>query len=203
MTIRAIDELCINTIRFLAVDAVQKANSGHPGAPMGMAPMAYVLWDRFLKHNPTNPKWPNRDRFVLSAGHAAAYYESAKWAVALVCGITAVFYCTISGFGAVVITDFVQFTIAMIGSVLLAAFACRQPEVGGLTNLIDQLKTSMPDKLEFMPHLNAVQAGKITLGIVIGYSCIRWWSQVMGGMEPGDGQKIGQQDAGEETLPLP
>ena len=72
MTIRTIDELCINTIRFLAVDAVQKANSGHPGAPLGAAPMAYVLWDRFLKHNPTNPKWPNRDRFILSAGHASA-----------------------------------------------------------------------------------------------------------------------------------
>ncbi|MFC1911737.1 transketolase [Chloroflexota bacterium] len=66
------DELCINTIRFLAVDAIQKANSGHPGAPMGIAPMAYVLWHRFLKHNPADPKWPDRDRFVLSCGHAAA-----------------------------------------------------------------------------------------------------------------------------------
>ena len=72
MTTSTIDELCINTIRFLAVDAVQKANSGHPGAPLGVAPMAYVLWDRFLKHNPNDPKWPNRDRFVLSAGHASA-----------------------------------------------------------------------------------------------------------------------------------
>jgi transketolase len=66
-----IDELCINTIRFLAVDAVQKANSGHPGMPMGDAAMAYVLWDRFLKHNPKNPQWFNRDRFVLSAGHGS------------------------------------------------------------------------------------------------------------------------------------
>ena len=72
MATRTIDELCINTIRFLAVDAVQKANSGHPGAPLGAAPMAYVLWDRFLKHNPNDPKWLNRDRFVLSAGHASA-----------------------------------------------------------------------------------------------------------------------------------
>ena len=71
-----LDELSINTIRFLAVDMVQKANSGHPGAPMGQAPMAYVLWDRFLKHNPTNPKWPDRDRFVLSAGHASAMLYS-------------------------------------------------------------------------------------------------------------------------------
>ncbi len=67
-----IDELCINTIRFLAVDAVQKANSGHPGAPMGAASMAYVLWDRFLKHNPGDPAWQDRDRFILSAGHASA-----------------------------------------------------------------------------------------------------------------------------------
>ena len=66
-----IDKLCINTIRFLAVDAIQKANSGHPGAPMGQAPMAFVLWKHFLKHNPRNPKWFNRDRFVLSCGHAS------------------------------------------------------------------------------------------------------------------------------------
>ncbi|MCJ7764302.1 MAG: transketolase, partial [Dehalococcoidales bacterium] len=70
------DELCINTIRFLAVDAVQKANSGHPGAPMGAAPMAYILWDRFLKHNPDDPDWPDRDRFILSAGHASALLYS-------------------------------------------------------------------------------------------------------------------------------
>ena len=67
----ALDELCINTMRLLAADAVQKANSGHPGTPMGAAPMAYVLWDRFLKHNPGDPSWPNRDRFVLSPGHAS------------------------------------------------------------------------------------------------------------------------------------
>ncbi len=66
-----LDGLCINTIRTLAMDAVERANSGHPGAPMGAAPMAYVLWTRFLRHNPRNPGWPNRDRFVLSAGHAS------------------------------------------------------------------------------------------------------------------------------------
>jgi len=65
------EELCLNTIRFLAVDAVEKANSGHPGAPMGMAAMAYTLWQRFLKHNPNNPDWADRDRFLLSAGHAS------------------------------------------------------------------------------------------------------------------------------------
>jgi transketolase len=67
----AIDQLCVDTIRTLSIDAIQKANSGHPGAPMGLAPVAYVLWDRFLRHSPTNPRWPNRDRFVLSAGHAS------------------------------------------------------------------------------------------------------------------------------------
>ena len=66
-----LDQLCINTIRFLAVDAVQKANSGHPGMPMGAAPMAYVLWTRFMRFNPLKPRWPNRDRFVLSAGHGS------------------------------------------------------------------------------------------------------------------------------------
>src|ERR1017187_9267659 len=66
-----LDGLCINTIRFLSVDAVEKANSGHPGLPMGAAPMAFVLWTRFLKHNPDNPHWLNRDRFVLSAGHGS------------------------------------------------------------------------------------------------------------------------------------
>lgn len=72
MTGSKIDELSINTIRFLAVDMVQQANSGHPGAPLGMAPMAYVLWNRFLKHNPADPAWHDRDRFILSAGHASA-----------------------------------------------------------------------------------------------------------------------------------
>ncbi len=66
-----LDELCINTIRFLSVDAVQKAKSGHPGMPLGAAPMAYVLWTRLLKHNPRNPGWFDRDRFVLSAGHGS------------------------------------------------------------------------------------------------------------------------------------
>src|ERR671923_49447 len=72
---KGLDRLAIDTIRTLSIDAVQKANSGHPGAPMGAAPMAYVLWTRFLRHAPTDPGWPNRDRFVLSAefnrpGHA-------------------------------------------------------------------------------------------------------------------------------------
>ena len=66
-----IDNLCINAIRALSMDGIQKANSGHPGAPMALAPAGYVLWTRILKHNPQNPDWIDRDRFVLSAGHAS------------------------------------------------------------------------------------------------------------------------------------
>ncbi|HYO78818.1 MAG TPA: transketolase, partial [Thermoanaerobaculia bacterium] len=66
-----LEEQCVNTIRFLAVDAVEKAHSGHPGTPMGMADMAYVLWTDFLRHDPLEPHWKNRDRFILSAGHAS------------------------------------------------------------------------------------------------------------------------------------
>jgi transketolase len=71
-TMTDLDTTCINTLRFLAVDSVEKAKSGHPGLPLGAAPMAYVLWDRFLRHNPADPAWPDRDRFVLSAGHGSA-----------------------------------------------------------------------------------------------------------------------------------
>jgi len=69
--ISELDTLCVNTIRMLSADGVEKANSGHPGMPMGAAPMAYVLWTRFLRHNPRDPRWPDRDRFVLSAGHGS------------------------------------------------------------------------------------------------------------------------------------
>ena len=68
---KPLDQLCINTIRTLAMDGVQKANSGHPGAPMGLAPVAYWIWKKFLRHNPDNPHWPNRDRYVQSGGHAS------------------------------------------------------------------------------------------------------------------------------------
>jgi transketolase len=71
MSKQNIDQLCINTIRTLSMDAVQQANSGHPGAPMGLAPVMYELWQKYLQYDPANPVWPNRDRFVLSAGHAS------------------------------------------------------------------------------------------------------------------------------------
>lgn len=71
-----LNQQCINTLRFLSVDMIQQADSGHPGLPLGAAPMAYVLWTRWLRHNPRNPHWPNRDRFVLSAGHGSALLYS-------------------------------------------------------------------------------------------------------------------------------
>ena len=66
-----IDIMSVNAIRVLSADGVQKANSGHPGLPLGAAPMAYELWAKHMKHNPANPKWPNRDRFILSGGHGS------------------------------------------------------------------------------------------------------------------------------------
>ncbi|MBN1486631.1 MAG: transketolase [Anaerolineae bacterium] len=71
MNNKVLDQYCVNTLRTLAIDGVEQANSGHPGMPMGMADVAYVLWCRHLRHNPNNPKWPNRDRFILSAGHGS------------------------------------------------------------------------------------------------------------------------------------
>lgn len=80
-----LDQLCIRTLRTLSIDAVQKAQSGHPGTPMGAAPAAYCLWQRFLVYDPVNPEWPNRDRFVLSAGHASALLYS----LLFLCGVRA------------------------------------------------------------------------------------------------------------------
>lgn len=71
-TLRQLDELCVETLRFLAVDMIEQAKSGHPGLPLGSAAMAYTLWSRFLRFNPRDPQWPDRDRFVLSAGHGCA-----------------------------------------------------------------------------------------------------------------------------------
>ena len=68
---QTLDKLCVDTIRTLAMDAVQKANSGHPGTPMALAPLAYVLYTRVMRHNPGDAEWPDRDRFVLSCGHAS------------------------------------------------------------------------------------------------------------------------------------
>ena len=86
MTDKELDQLCINTIRTLSMDAVQAANSGHPGTPMALAPVAYCLWQRFLRFDPEDPVWPNRDRFVLSNGHASMLLYSLLY----LCGVQAV-----------------------------------------------------------------------------------------------------------------
>ena len=76
MRVSRLDDLCINTMRLLTVDTVQQADSSHPGTPMGVAPLAYVLWDRFLMHNPNHPEWPDQDRIILSPGPASAMLYS-------------------------------------------------------------------------------------------------------------------------------
>ena len=96
-------------------------------------------------------------------------YSAWCWTIAVVCGLTALFYCYVSGFGAIVITDFIQFGLSMTGAILLAVYACRQPEVGGLGNMIAQLKNAMPDKLDFAPAIGAAEASEISLLVVIGY----------------------------------
>jgi transketolase len=85
-TARDLDQTCIDTIRTLCIDAIQAANSGHPGTPIGMAPVTYTLWQRFLRFDPSDPIWPNRDRFVLSAGHASALL----WSLLYLTGVRAV-----------------------------------------------------------------------------------------------------------------
>jgi transketolase len=77
MTQTDLDQLCVNTIRALSIDMVQNANAGHPGTPLGIAPVMYLLWSRVMRYNPRDPQWPNRDRFILSAGHASAALYSA------------------------------------------------------------------------------------------------------------------------------
>src|SRR5262249_29364050 len=86
LTGKQLETLSINTIRTLSIDAVQKANSGHPGAPMAFAPVAYVLWQKFLRFDPTDPVWPNRDRFILSNGHASMLLYSMIY----LCGVKTV-----------------------------------------------------------------------------------------------------------------
>ena len=83
---RDLDDICVATIRTLCIDAIQAANSGHPGTPIGIAPVTYTLWQRFLRFDPADPIWPNRDRFVLSAGHASALL----WSLLHLTGVRAV-----------------------------------------------------------------------------------------------------------------
>ena len=129
---------------------------------------------------------------VLGVNTTDPHYEAWRWTVAIVAGVVTLFYCFMSGFVAVVITDFFQFIVAMAGSILMAVYACRQPEVGGLVNMAAQLKSMVPDKLDFMPHMTVTEAGQLSLWVVIGYACIRWWCQVYGGAEPGGQAHVAQ-----------
>jgi solute:Na+ symporter, SSS family len=129
---------------------------------------------------------------VLGVSKTNPHYMAWCWGIAIVCGFTALFYCYMSGFGAVVVTDFVQFGLAMTGSILLAVYACRQPQVGGLANMVAQLKSTMPDKINFAPTIGFSQAGQMSILVLIGYACVRWWSQVYGGAEPGGQAHVAQ-----------
>lgn len=122
---------------------------------------------------------------ILGIGPESDGYQTWQWGIAIVCGLTALSYSCLSGFAAIVITDFVGFVLAMAGSVLIAVYVCRQPEVGGLAGLINQLGSSMPERLDFLPKFGPAKAGLMSLGAVIAYTCVRWWAQVYGGAEPG------------------
>jgi len=129
---------------------------------------------------------------ILGISTTNPHYTLWCWIIAIMCGFTALFYCYLSGFSAIVITDFFQFGLSLTGAILLAVFTCRHAEVGGLTNLISQLKSTTPDKLDFFPHLGVSQAGQMSLLVLIGYACVRWWSQVYGGAEPGGQAHVAQ-----------
>ena len=116
----ALDELCINTLRFLSVDAVQKANSGHPGLPLGAAPMAYVLWTRYLKHHPANPHWLDRDRFVLSADRDAVLPPSIGARLAVEAGVSQGWHRYVGDRGDVLAVD--RFGASAPGSVMLREY---------------------------------------------------------------------------------
>lgn len=129
---------------------------------------------------------------VMGINPSDPHYEAWRWGIAIVSGAVTLFYCYISGFIAVIITDFFQFIVAMVGSILMAVYACRQPEVGGLANMAAQLKSMAPAKLDFMPHMTVTEAGQLSLWVVIAYACIRWWCQVYGGAEPGGQSHVAQ-----------
>jgi len=122
---------------------------------------------------------------ILGIGASSPHYEAWRWAIAILCGLTALSYSSLSGFAAIVITDFVGFVLAMIGSILIAIFVCRQPEVGGLMGLVENVRSTMPGRLDFLPGFGPAKAGIISLGTIIAYACVRWWAQVYGGAEPG------------------
>jgi len=117
--------------------------------------------------------------------------EGARWAIAAICGLTALFYSTMSGLTGVVITDFVQFCIAMIGSILICIFACTHPSVGGLARLTSTIQSQKPELLHFFPQ-SWESAGTLGFWALAVYLSVRWWSQVYGGAEPGGASHVAQ-----------
>jgi Na+/proline symporter len=133
-------------------------------------------------------------------------YETWRWGIAIVCGLTALSYSCLSGFAAIVITDFVGFVLATFGSVLMVVYICLRPEVGGLDGLVAQIGSTMPERLAFFPKFDIpefsirafyekvflAKAGVMTLGTVMAYASVRWWAQIYGGAEPGGASHVVQ-----------
>lgn len=122
---------------------------------------------------------------ILGIGPDHPNYNLWQWGIAIVCGTTALSYSSLSGFAAIVITDFVGFVLAMTGSILIAVFVCKQPQVGGLSGLVEHIRTAMPERIDFLPSFGPAKVGIMSVWTVIAYAAIRWWAQIYGGAEPG------------------
>jgi len=129
---------------------------------------------------------------LLGISQESTSYVAWKWGITIFCGLIALSYTTLSGFAAIVITDFVGFIVAMAGAILIAIFAVKQPQVGGLAGLIGYLHNSMPERLEFIPMPGVEKAGLMSFGTIITYCAVRWWAQIYGGAEPGGGSHVVQ-----------
>lgn len=127
---------------------------------------------------------------LLGISPADPNYEAWQWGIPIVCGIIALSYTTMSGFAAIVVTDFVGFIVAMTGAILIAVFAVRQPEIGGMSAMIETLRTTMPETLRIIPEPGTV--GVMSLGAIIIFSAVRWWAQIYGGAEPGGASHVVQ-----------
>ena len=126
---------------------------------------------------------------MLGISSDSEHFQLYRWGIALTCGVFALFYSTLSGLAGIIVTDFVQFTIAMLGSILVAVYACAQPEVGGLAGLVSQLQSHSPGHLNILPATNL---GGMTVSSLGLFFMVRWWSQVYGGAEPGGASHVAQ-----------
>ena len=119
-------------------------------------------------------------------------FETWRWGIAIVSGLTALSYSCMSGFAAIVITDFVGFILATVGSVLIVVFVCLRPEVGGLSGLVEKIGGDTPERLAFFPEFSLAKASVMSFGTVLAYSTVRWWAQIYGGAEPGGASHVVQ-----------